>query len=647
MATKKLVSLFPMIVLIFFILTSQSVMTAIPKDIILPYKSPSYVSKNNPQSYSEELKIKSSEELKIKRIVVMPQNIIYKDIPYKTAVWESRYEEIIDIAGPSAEVIRNSPNYGYVTLSIPESEYNQTVDSLNETGYKVEDEPIARIMLDESVPAIGAPYDPGSGTLTGAGRTIAILDTGIDCNHPDIDDCNSDGWGKLFNWFDVIDSNHNPIDNHGHGTHVAGIAAGTGDDSDGKFEGVAPDASLVVIRVCDDNGDCPATNVVNGLDWLFNVNGAHIDVISLSFGRERPSLDVCTGQVGGPEGEWYDYLMDAINRGIVVVAAAGNSGVHPESIIFPACIDDVIAVGDAFKRNYDSLEDLSGGMAGVPEDVEFHVIVDISGGFNAHYEKEWIATYDHGTGFYQTFFYTEPTTIKVKAEGYSKSVDWWTIIPCAGFYDRWQPGEDRKATGPDDDGEFWEWERTMPTGGQGFYAVIEIGARPFYTGKNFLGCYWTGWIPEEDIIVSIYPTMSGLRNTPFFRSGRGPPPQGGIKPDVVAPGEYICAARASGTGESEDLICGDNEYITGSGTSAATPHVAGLVALIKQHKPTASYDEIIDSIKRGAVGTGLNDISRQGNGVIHVRKSIDYIDRPPEPEYGGGGGGNLRRPRFL
>ena len=77
--------------------------------------------------------------------------------------------------------------------------------------------------------------------LTGQGGCIAFLDTGI-CAHPDFN-------GRIVGWKDFVHNRPSPYDDCGHGTHVAGIAAGDGSMSQGRFRGVAPGCSLVVLKV--------------------------------------------------------------------------------------------------------------------------------------------------------------------------------------------------------------------------------------------------------------------------------------------------------------------------------------------------------------------------------------------------------------
>jgi len=137
---------------------------------------------------------------------------------------------------------------------------------------------------------------------TGSGVIIAICDTGIDYNHPDLIDNYIPGAS-------FVDYTTDPMDDHGHGTHCAGIAAAV--DNDIGVVGVAPGASLMPVKILDYNGGADFSWVAQGIMWAAN-NSA--DVISLSIGYAYHVQS------------WQDACDYAYEQGCVVVAAAGNSG---------------------------------------------------------------------------------------------------------------------------------------------------------------------------------------------------------------------------------------------------------------------------------------------------------------------------------
>ncbi len=180
-----------------------------------------------------------------------------------------------------------------------------------------------RACLDVSVPLIGAPRVWHDG-YTGAGIGIAVLDTGIDLDHPDfqariagVADFTGEGVGDL----------------NGHGTHVAGIACGDGCAYGGKYTGVAPRAQLYVAKVLDRQGLAYMSDVMAGIDWVVKQN-VHVMNLSLS---------------GPPSGDGTDALSETcdlvVERGFVICSAAGNSGPGPGTIGAPGCARQVITVG--------------------------------------------------------------------------------------------------------------------------------------------------------------------------------------------------------------------------------------------------------------------------------------------------------------
>lgn len=177
--------------------------------------------------------------------------------------------------------------------------------------------------LDVSAPLIGAPlaWDHGYG---GSGVGIAVLDTGLDLQHPDFA-------GRVAGTADF--TGEGVTDLNGHGTHVAGIACGDGTSSEGRYRGVAPLAKLYVAKVLDRNGAAYMSDVMAGIDWALKQD---VQVINLSLS-------------GSPPGDGTDALSETcdlvVERGVVVCAAAGNSGPNTGTIGPPGCARKVITVG--------------------------------------------------------------------------------------------------------------------------------------------------------------------------------------------------------------------------------------------------------------------------------------------------------------
>ncbi|WP_262056003.1 S8 family peptidase [Streptomyces sp. STR69] len=181
---------------------------------------------------------------------------------------------------------------------------------------------VRRAALDKSVPQIGAPKAWAAG-YTGKGVKIAVLDTGVDADHPDL----KNQVIEAKNFSTAADTK----DRVGHGTHVASIAAGTGARSHGKYKGVAPGAKILSGKVLDDSGSGDDSGILAGMEWAAQ-QGA--DIVNLSLGgQDTPGIDPLEAEVDKLSAE----------KGILFAIAAGNEG--PESIGSPGSADAAITVG--------------------------------------------------------------------------------------------------------------------------------------------------------------------------------------------------------------------------------------------------------------------------------------------------------------
>lgn len=161
--------------------------------------------------------------------------------------------------------------------------------------------------------------------------TIAFLDTGVSL-HPDLLD-------RIIYFKDFVNGRTVCYDDAGHGTHVCGIAAGSGLLSGGKYSGVAPESKIVMVKVLDQNGDGSADMMMQGLAWIVeNREKLHIRIVNISIGlgtlkdeeKKQQLLEVV-------ENAWY--------HGLVVVCAAGNLGPEKGSISPLGVSNKVITVG--------------------------------------------------------------------------------------------------------------------------------------------------------------------------------------------------------------------------------------------------------------------------------------------------------------
>jgi subtilisin family serine protease len=172
-----------------------------------------------------------------------------------------------------------------------------------------------------------------NGGIGGQGIKVAVLDTGIMTGHHDLKSRISLCESKVTRFNADKD---NCEDGHGHGTHVAGIvAADSGNDKKGIY-GVAPDAELIVVKVCDRRGNCYGDDIAAGIRYAAD-NGANI--ISMSLGGSSLST---------VERSAVDY---AVEKGVLVIAAAGNSGPDLNTINYPAAYFKAISVGAIDSNN--------------------------------------------------------------------------------------------------------------------------------------------------------------------------------------------------------------------------------------------------------------------------------------------------------
>jgi len=183
--------------------------------------------------------------------------------------------------------------------------------------------------------------------VDGTGVNIAILDTGVDDEHESLN-------GKYIAGVDCTgstDLEFNPNDQSSydvfHGTHVAGIAMGTGGTS-GIYKGVAPGAGLIDVRVLNEKGEGTTESVIRGIEWcIANKDKYNIKVMSLSLGSDSNS--------NGKDAQ-SQAVNAAVEAGIVVVVAAGNDG-EEGYINSPGAADNAITVGALFDHNTVNRED--------------------------------------------------------------------------------------------------------------------------------------------------------------------------------------------------------------------------------------------------------------------------------------------------
>jgi serine protease AprX len=182
---------------------------------------------------------------------------------------------------------------------------------------------------DEFLQQTGATQLFGDGD-TGQGVTVAVIDTGID-DLPDFA-------GRLIGGVDLSGGNDPFQDGYGHGTFVAGLIAGDGASSGGQYEGEAPGADLVSIKVAGPNGVTDLGTLIQGLQWAVSNRLAYnIRVLNMSLGFQPFESTVVNPLDQAVQAAW--------DSGIAVVASAGNAGPSNGTILSPGDDPLVITVG--------------------------------------------------------------------------------------------------------------------------------------------------------------------------------------------------------------------------------------------------------------------------------------------------------------
>ena len=203
---------------------------------------------------------------------------------------------------------------------------------------------VVSIALQDSVPLINATEvwqmkDSNNTFVTGENITVAIIDTGIDYMHPDL----GSGFGpsyKVIGGHDIYNSDPDPMDDNGHGTHCAGIVA-----ANGTLKGVAPSAKLMAYKVLSSDGWGYSSDIIAGIEMATDPDGNPTtddgaDVISMSLGGS-----------GNPDDALSQAVDTASDAGTVVVVAAGNGGPKERTVESPGCARKAITVGATDKTD--------------------------------------------------------------------------------------------------------------------------------------------------------------------------------------------------------------------------------------------------------------------------------------------------------
>lgn len=168
--------------------------------------------------------------------------------------------------------------------------------------------------------------------LTGKGVCVAVLDTGV-FPHLDLQ-------GRIRCFADFLFYRSSAYDDNGHGTHVCGILAGSGQGCSGEYVGTAPECQLAVIKILDQYGNGKKEVILQAFKWLLENHKKYgIRIVNISVGTTCNSRREHQLLIEGVDSLW--------DAGLIVVAAAGNQGPHPGSVTAPGSSRKVITVGSS------------------------------------------------------------------------------------------------------------------------------------------------------------------------------------------------------------------------------------------------------------------------------------------------------------
>lgn len=261
----------------------------------------------------------------------------HKQVSYKITTDEKDIWSIVDNTNSQNTVEIAEPVYKYFTSeeSVPSAEDNKGMDK----QWYLKDQKLESVWGNEDY-----------GNTAGEGTVVAVIDTGVDYNHEDLQDNiwtnsaevsgttgaddDNNGYVDDVHGINLIDPNETPMDDHGHGTHVAGIIAMENNNVGGV--GIAYKSKIMPIKAGGSDGTFYSSDIAKGIEYAYK-NGA--DVINMSFGSSAHSALI------------ENALQDAFGS-CVLVAAAGNEGVTtadcpynlPSANMYPAAYSYVIGV---------------------------------------------------------------------------------------------------------------------------------------------------------------------------------------------------------------------------------------------------------------------------------------------------------------
>jgi minor extracellular serine protease Vpr len=509
------------------------------------------------------------------------------------------------VAGPDGDTVMSVPQdfthvFNGIGVLIPGQSVAQIQGMGGLRAISLNEERVY-LNVNKSIPFTGAPQvwerlDASGRRERGEGVVVAIIDTGIDWTHPAFG-----GFAKAPNEkvvYAVSYTGEPPIDNFGHGTHVAGIIAGDGDykgtpRGDSQMTGMAPKAKLMGYKVLSASGSGSATNIVMAMEDAVK-RGAQ--VMNLSLGDS----------VGDPNSPECSSANNAMLAGVIVCIAAGNSGPDASTVGAPGAAHHVITVGASTDDGVTALMAQLVDAAGTTRNLEMRLLENSPALPNPSLELAYVAC---GLGAGAGDF---PSQVSGKIALVQRGN--------IAFRDKALNAQKAGAVAcviyNNNDGNFFGslgTDQAMPT-----IAVVSISKAD---GELLVAGIDNG-VSRAKLRLNAQAVPQPSHLAEF--SSRGPNKDGWIKPELTAPGVNVWSTTILQAGVPGGGMPDASGYISASGTSMATPHVAGASALLRQAHPNWTSMQVKAALANTAQWMdGQGTVMDQGNGAMALLKAID------------------------
>ncbi|MEH6993765.1 S8 family serine peptidase [Neobacillus drentensis] len=504
-----------------------------------------------------------------------------------------------------------------VSMSLPANEIEKLLDSQTVKAIWSDVNINAAPPIEKENEKAGIAINPSHGTeplhtegYTGEGIKVAVIDTGIDYNHPDLKDAYKGGYDFVDNDADPMETTYDdwkksgwPEINNGssyytsHGTHVAGIIAGQGiNDHDYGVKGVSPGVDLYAYRVLGQYGSGLSSHIIAAIDKAVSEG---MDIMNLSLGAN----------INDPFYPTSIAINNAVLAGVTAVVAAGNNGSEMKTLGAPGTSTLALTVGANDMAV--TLPTFTGGIAGngSSTDVDLRLLGRNVSDNISLLEGNTLSIVDVGLGQPSNYVGKD---VKGKAVLISRGE--------TSFDEKIKLAKDKAAA-----------------------AVLlynnneSEGHIPYYIGEtvNYIPAFSLNFedgvsVKEQLALGEAFVTFTGLGNFTMEGgnladfSSRGPSRvQYEIKPEVTAPGVQVLSTVPSYANGAAYIGNYDSAYQQLSGTSMASPYVAGIAALLLQQDPALTPDDVRTILMNTADPLSKNySVFEAGSGQVDANEAL-------------------------